>query len=127
KNCQFILWCPNWDSKIYFEDGSVREIDTINDGVLIATEQEKEWVAELAQLHNIRHCFVAYTQTWASRTNGGWRLIGLEPIGIPLAADLYDYSLGNKVDALKSDVGWCGGWWIYKSKCLKEYLIPLCD
>jgi len=127
ENIEIILWCPNWDNKIYFENNDIQEIDTVNDGVLIANEQEKRWVEELVKLHNIKYCFVAYTQKWANRTNGGWREIGLEPIGIPLAADLYDYALGEYDEKLKSDIAWVGGWWDYKAVNMKKYLLPLCN
>jgi hypothetical protein len=95
--------------------------------VLCANDNEVKMVEQLKTVMNgLDSCFTYYSHEWLDATHSKWRNIGLEPRSSLLAADLNDYSFGNKVDALACDVGWVGGWWDYKAQNLKQYLLPLC-
>lgn len=57
---------------------------------------------------------------------GGWREIGVTPIGILNGADTFAYSGGERREEYACDVAFVGGFWGYKSKNLSPYMLPLC-
>lgn len=57
---------------------------------------------------------------WKSR-------LGVSIYGIPLAADIADYTNGQVIEEFKSDIMFIGGRWAYKSKTIEPWLLPLCS
>lgn len=57
----------------------------------------------------------------------GWRSIGIEPLGVLNAADVYSYGpwSGHFRPNLTCAGGMVGGYWGYKSKKLNPYIFPL--
>lgn len=116
---ELILWGPNY--------GDMNSDITPEDGVLCISEQEKIYLDSLIKTHNIRHIYTYYHQNRIGVTHGYYkRDFGLEPIGICLAADLFDYSISEPRDEFKSDWSIIGGHWSLKAQNLNKYLYPLC-
>lgn len=57
---------------------------------------------------------------------GGWRSIGVNPLSILNAADIYTYFGGEIKEEYVSDCSFVGGYWDYKARNLKKYILPLC-
>jgi hypothetical protein len=57
---------------------------------------------------------------------GGWRLIGITPIGVLNAADTFAYAGGIQREHLRSDVSLVGGYWPFKARNIDRFLLPLC-
>lgn len=111
-----MLWASHWGS---FD----AEIDRVADGYLLATDAEKQAVQILTNLRpDIKHVFAPYIQGWAEVTHDRWRNFGLQPIGLPTAADPFVYSNGVFSKALESDVVFIGK---YEQK-YAQLLLPLC-
>jgi hypothetical protein len=118
---EVILWTPNYGE---MDD----EIDYEQDGVLRASEDEIRNVEQIKSINNsLQNCFTYYHQNWVGKTHDKWRNIGLEPVGIPLAADMNDYSFGEYQPALACDISYIGGWWEFKAQNMRKYLLPLCN
>lgn len=118
-NIKIILWGGNWGD---FD----REIDYKVDPVLRITQQEQDYISPLVKNNSIQYVFSYYHQNWVNVTHNHWRNIGLEPIGLPLAADLLVNSVKEPLDSLRCDVSFVGGMWPYKGLHLTKYLLPLC-
>lgn len=113
-----ILWCPNYGDMD-------QEILDSDHEVLMASPESIKYVDQLKQTNKLNHCFQYYHQRWMNVTHNKWKNHGLEPIGIPLAACLYDYSVGTYNEALACDLGFVGGFWKFKGINLKKYIYPL--
>jgi hypothetical protein len=114
-----ILWGGNWgdfDSQINWKA----------DPILRISDREKSILSILAKNNNIKHVFTYYHQKWADVTHNFWNNLGLQPIGVPLAADLVTYGLAQSTPELSCDISFVGGYWPYKAINLNQYLIPLC-
>jgi hypothetical protein len=114
-----ILWGANWGSYD-------KEIDTKVDPVLMASQENMPYIEDIIKNNNIKHVFSYYSQRWVNITHDKWHNVGLEPIGLPLAADLINQGVVEPVDALKCDVSFLGGYWPYKAINLNSFLVPLC-
>lgn len=52
--------------------------------------------------------------------------LGIKAIGMPNAADAIKYNYINQSNkALECDIGWVGGYWVYKAMNMNKYLIPV--
>lgn len=58
---------------------------------------------------------------------GGWRQIGVRPVSVLNAADLYSYLGGRPRQEFLCDVAFIGGRWPFKARNLDRFLLPLCD
>lgn len=95
--------------------------------IVAIKENEKVWLEKLKrETGKPDFVWLHYADAWVDRTLGGWRSIGIEPVGLMNAADVYDYHLGNYRVDLESDVAFVGGFWGYKGKNLAPYMLPLC-
>jgi hypothetical protein len=115
---KLILWGSNWGS---FD----KEIDK-EDTVLMAKPDEIKAVESITKKLSVKQIFSYYSHSWTGATHGYWRNVGLEPYGLPLAADLITYGVSQPREELKCDVSYIGGYWPYKAINLNKYLIPLC-
>lgn len=119
-NLKLLLSAPNWGDMD-------SEIDTKNDTVQMASEDEKRRVTELKESGaNLKNVFTYYHQNRVEHTHNHWKKLGVDPIGIPLAADIIDYPAGEPLVDWKSDIAFVGGYWPYKGLSLNRYIVPLC-
>ena len=59
-------------------------------------------------------------------TMGGWKEIGIKPVGILNAADLFAFYKGRYRAELSCDWTFVGGYWGYKGVNLSRMLFPMC-
>ena len=95
--------------------------------ILVAQEKEKKLLEKLKEetgkpdfVHNHYH------DNWIKATHNKWKDIGIEPISLIHAADIFEFYLKQPSDVLKCDVGFVGGYWPYKAINLDKYLVSLC-
>jgi hypothetical protein len=120
KGTRVFLWAPNWGPY----DCQVDPNDPL-DTVQLATDREKALAGELTK-GGTSTCFTYYPHRHVVDTHGHWRDLGLEPHGLPLAADVLTYPLTRPDPNLASDWVFVGGRWPAKSHCLDPYILPLC-
>ena len=104
-----------------------KDIDLEKYPILVAQEKEKKLLERLKEetgkpdfVHNHYH------DRWIKVTHNKWENIGIRPISLIHAADIFDFSLVPPLDVLKCDVGFIGGYWPYKAINLDKYLVSLC-
>ena len=104
-----------------------KDIDLKKYPILVAQEKEKKLLERLKEetgkpdfVHNHYH------ENWIKVTHNKWKDIGIEPISLIHAADIFDFYLRPSIDMLKCDIGFVGGYWPYKAINLDKYLISLC-
>jgi spore maturation protein CgeB len=71
--------------------------------------------------------FIHVTSRYLEPTMGGWRSIGIPPVGILNAADTFLYHPTPVRPEMACDAMMCGGYWAYKSRNLDRFVLPLCD
>lgn len=117
-NCQVILWGSTYGD-------FCKDIDS-EDPVQVPSEQELRNVEKLLEFAEVKNIYSYYHHRHVSYTHGHWlRDFQLKPRGIPLAADIFDYGIGDYDKHLACNVSFIGGHWPYKAKYLEEYLYPL--
>ena len=104
-----------------------KEIDLEKYPVLVASEKEKKLLEDLKKetgkpdfIHN------HYTDRWMKVTHNKWSDIGLRPVSLIHAGDVFQYGITDPSPLLKCDIGFIGGYWPYKAQNLDKYLIRLC-
>jgi len=104
-----------------------KDIDLNKYPILVASEEEKKLLERLKEetgkpdfVHNHYH------ENWIKHTHNKWEDIGIKPFSLIHGADIFEFGLRPPVDVLKCDIGFVGGYWPYKAKCLDKYLIKLC-
>ena len=103
------------------------DIDLEQYPVLTARSDEIDLVGKLMQ-ETGKPDFVYnhYHDKWILKTHNKWESIGVRPVSMLHAADIFEYSGGKELDFLKCDVSFIGGYWPYKARCLDPYLLRLC-
>ncbi len=105
----------------------IDEIDVVKYPIVVVNEQEKRTIAHLKETTGRPDfVFIHVTDKYLEPTMSDWRSIGVEPVGILNAADIIDYHPAEPIDALKCDIGFCGGYWGYKGRNLNSHILPLC-
>ena len=96
--------------------------------ILVAQEEEKRLLEKLKKetgkpdfVHNHYH------DNWINQTHGKWNDIGIRPVSLMHAADIFDFYPRQAVNLLKCDIGFVGGYWPYKAINLDKYLVNLCN
>jgi hypothetical protein len=106
----------------------VADVDVQKYPIVIASDVEKQTIEKLKkETGKPDFVFVHVTDRFLSHTMSGWKEIGVTPIGILNAADIFTYYKGNYKPELQCDIGFVGGFWGYKSKNLYTHMIPLCN
>lgn len=106
----------------------VDTIDRSHYPIVVASDEEKERLRRLKQeTGRPDFVFIHVTEKYLEETMGGWRGIGIEPVGVLNAADTFVYADARSRPELACDVFFCGGMWPYKGKNLERYLYPLCQ
>jgi hypothetical protein len=105
----------------------IESVDTKKYPIVVVSEQERGIIARLKdETGKPDFVFIHVTDKYLEPTMGGWRSIGVEPVGILNAADTFVYCGGQPLPELRCDVGFCGGYWGYKARNLNKYMLPLC-
>lgn len=95
--------------------------------VQIPTQEELNNVAGLIKHTGRPHyVFAYYHDRWIPITMGYWAEWGLKVVSLPLAADTLVYSEGEVKKEYICDLAFVGGYWEYKARNLKDYLIRFC-
>lgn len=116
-----ILKAPDWGDM-------QNEIDSNIYNVLFAQESDIRTVEKMkAETGKPDFVFVHYTQKDTEKTHNGWLNLGVRTVGLLNASDIFDYTRGETIESLKSDIAFVGGYWGYKSKTFDKYLFPLLD
>ena len=104
-----------------------KDIDLEKYPILVAQEKEKKLLERLKEetgkpdlVHNHYH------ENWIKVTHNKWEDIGIKPISLIHAADIFDFYLRPPAEILKCDIAFVGGYWPYKAINLDKYLINLC-
>lgn len=118
KNIKSILWGSQWGP----HDA---EVDTERFPLLFTNDKEKKNIEILAKETSLKYVFNYYTQKYAEYTHGYWKNVGVEPVGLPLSADIDLYPFTKAEEKYRADVVFCGNYWPYKSRTIGPYLFPL--
>ncbi len=94
--------------------------------VVASTEEIKRLEALKKGTGRPDFVFVHAHGRWLEGTMSHWRSIGVTPIGILNAADLFLYFGGEVKKEFVADAVYCGGYWGYKGRNIERYLLPLC-
>ena len=105
-----------------------KDIDLEKYPVLVAQEEEKRLLESLKEetgkpdfVHN------HYTQSWIDVTHNRWQdMLGIKPVSLIHAADLYDFHPKPRLSVLDCDIAFVGGYWPYKAERLDPYIVSLC-
>lgn len=107
--------------------GLVDSLDREKYPVVCAGDQEKATIAALKEATGKPDfVFIHVTDKFLDATMGGWRSIGVNPVGVLNAADTFKFFEGSYKAELACDVGYVGGRWPYKSRNIDAFLLPLC-
>ncbi len=105
----------------------INDVDLTRYPIVVASEQEKVIIEKLKrETGRPDFVFIHVTDKYLDGTMGGWREIGVNPIGVLNAADILIYRQGTQRPELTCDVAFCGGYWGYKARNLDRFLLPLC-
>lgn len=115
-NLKILLSAPNW--------GDIDESIDPEDTVQFATQTEKDNLAKLKELTGKPdYVMTYYHQNWIDRTHNHYRTLGIEPVGIPMGADITIYNVGTYKESLACDIAFVGNYWKYKGTNLNKYLV----
>lgn len=96
--------------------------------ILMASEIEKKYIVDLhEETGKPDYVHIYYHPSFIEGTHGYWKNAGVPIYSHMLAADVFDYTNGQKIPEFKSDLTFIGGYWPYKSQNIDNYLIPLCN
>jgi hypothetical protein len=98
-------------------------IDRTTYPIVYVREDEKRLVERIGRPTVV---FLHLTDHYLDDVLGGWRSVGATPLGLLNAADLFVYRQGTFDERLACDVAFVGGYWGYKARNLRKYLLPLC-
>lgn len=70
--------------------------------------------------------FIHCADRFVQQVLGGWRDIGIEPIGLMNGADIFSYLGGRYKPEYACDIGYVGGLWNYKASAIRPLFLPLC-
>jgi hypothetical protein len=94
--------------------------------IVIVTDDEKRKIERLKRetgrpdfVH--LHCPDDYVED----SLGGWRSIGVEPVGILNGGDTFAYLGGVSKPEYECDIAYTGGYWGFKSSVADAYFLPL--
>ncbi len=117
-NVKVLLSADNWGDL---------PIDLQKYPVGVATDEQKRLAEELYRgSTGFRNVITQHNASWAERTHGRWKDLGLTVHGITLCADVTEYYPIGADDQYKCEIAYCGGYWPYKgASTLDRYLLPL--
>jgi len=94
----------------------------------IATEKELLMTKELAsRTGKPDYLYIHYHPDALEQTHGHWIDNGFSVCSQLNAADVFEFTNGQKIEEFRSDIAFVGGYWGYKSQVLDKFLLPLCE
>ncbi|MAF25664.1 hypothetical protein CL634_08860 [bacterium] len=115
-----VMRAPDWGDMQKEIDKEKYPILTARDDEIKLVEQLKKETGKPDFVHNHYH------ENWISKTHNKWLDLGIEPVSLLHAADVFEYYGGKIVENFKSDISFIGGYWPYKARCLDKYIVRLC-
>ena len=83
-------------------------------GVLMASEPEKQMIIDLyEETGKPDYVHIYYHPRFLPSTHGGWNDAGIDVHSHMLAADVFDYCNGRRMEQFESDITFIGGYWPY--------------
>lgn len=105
---------------------AVDSLDPDEYPIVRVTPEERDRLARLKdETGKPDFVFLHVSQGNLERVLGGWRSIGIKPVGILNAADAFVLDGAKYREELACDFGFVGSRWGYKSRNLDRYLLPL--
>ncbi len=105
----------------------LNDIDTEKYPIVIIKDEEKRNLENLKRLTGKPDfVFIHAHDKWLDGTMSGWNEIGIKPIGLLNAADIFVYLNGQRKEEFIADIAYIGGRWKYKSRNIDANLLPLC-
>ena len=96
--------------------------------IVLASDNEKRLLEKLKrETGKPDFCFIHVGDRYLEPTMENWRSIGIKPIGVLNAADMFVYYNGKYKDELSSEISYIGGKWPYKSRNIDNFLVPILD
>lgn len=96
--------------------------------IVLASNNEKKLLENLKrETGKPDYVFIHVGDRYLEPTMGGWRSVGIKPIGVLNAADMLVYHNGKYRDELYSEISYIGGKWPYKSRNIDNFLVPILD
>lgn len=122
----------NPDCRVALKAGDWGEMNLVWDSqkypVLLASDSEREAVRQVMNNSGVDFLYIHYHPDYIKQTHGYW----IEQFGLPVhsnmnAADIFEYTNGQFLPEIASDVAFVGGRWGYKAITLDAYLLKLCN
>lgn len=96
--------------------------------ILKASEEEKKIILDLKEeTDKPDFLHIHYHPDYVEETHGYWADKGISVHSHMLGADIFDYTNGERMEHLVSNLSFIGGYWSYKAETINKYLIPLCN
>lgn len=118
-NMKVALFCSGWGDLI-------DSIDSSKYPLVKVKESEKRNIEELKNKSGKPDfVFLHVTDKFLEGVIGGWRKLGVSPVGILNAADVFIYHKGTFRQEYECDISIVSGYWPYKARNLDKYFGPL--
>lgn len=96
--------------------------------IKLADDKEKEIITRLYQATGKpNYLHIHYHPNYIEQTHGGWINAGIPTYSQLSAADVFEFTGGQKVREFESDVCFIGGYWPYKAQVLDDWLVSFCN
>ncbi len=104
-------------------------IDLVEYPILVAKQEEIDIIGYLKERTgkpDFVHCHYHPNRIYS--THGSWLdELGIPVVGLMSAADIFDYTGGQRIESFAADVMFVGGYWPYKAKTLDKCILRLCN
>lgn len=114
-NLKYALRASDW--------GDMQSQISSDYNTLTANKKEISFVEELCKTGGPSFVYNHYHQRWMEETHNKWKDVGVNPVSMLSAADVFDYMGGKRREELVCDLGFVGGYWEYKARNLDPYLL----
>jgi hypothetical protein len=105
---------------------AVDNIDTKKYPIVVTSDNEKRILEQLKkETGKPDFVYKHYHDKRIESTLGGWRSIGIKPVSLLNACDVFDYYPGSHKANFKCDVSYIGAIWGYKARNLRRYCSEL--
>ncbi len=106
----------------YIDDINLKEFP-----IVVVNDEEKRTIERLKkETGRPDFVFIHVSDRYLEGTMGGWSSIGVRPVGVLNAADLFLYRPTRPKPELACDAAMVGGFWPYKATNLIPWVFPLC-
>lgn len=96
--------------------------------ITMATQQEKDTILALyEETGRPNYLHIHYHPDYIDGTHGGWKTAGIQVYSQLSAADIFEFTNGQKLKEFECDVCFIGGYWPYKAKVMDNWLVNFCN